>query len=543
MSHVLPLLRSESRLDRRAAAHDLWPRRLLERRARAETTLPAAVVWPRDDAELQALVADARRERYPLVPLGAASGVCGAISPDARTVMVDMKRMKRVLSVDAERRSVTVEAGMLGERLERALNARGFTLGHFPSSLYCSTVGGWVATRSAGQLSSRYGKIEDMVLAIEGVDGRGETIRAAIDDPCTGPGALRLLLGSEGALCIVTRVTLRIHPLSSHRWLRAYRFAHLADAIPVMQALMAGGEAPSVLRLYDPVDTWVGGGIEPDPMGIDRIVAGAIAQAGQEHSGPEDPECAGGHDEESLLDALAERAERLALFTRPRATRWLVGELLSRPSVAHTLIDRVAGACKLVIGLEGDAEALGLRAASLQARMASLGVTDAGHAPAEAWLRHRHRVSYRMTKVFAAGGWVDTLEVATGWEGVLPLYTALRHALRDVAIVLCHFSHAYVDGCSLYFTFLGGGIEGSGPRSALGRYELAWERALSTVRAHGAALSHHHGVGRLKGRALRSPEGHVALLQALKRALDPDGILNPGLPWCGAPASEARGGV
>ena len=103
-----------------------------------------------------------------------------------------------------------------------------------------------------------------------------------------------------------------------------------------------------------------------------------------------------------------------------------------------------------------------------------------------------------MSRAFAVGAWVDTCEVACGWEEVAPLYTAVREALRDTAVVLCHFSHAYHDGCSLYFTFAGGGTAGNGPRSALSRYDLCWERALTTVRRHGAVVAHHHGVGRSK---------------------------------------------
>lgn len=514
---------SEDEVDRRAVAHDLWPRRLLEKRQREPMVMPARVLWPADDAELVQIVRSAREQNVPLVPFGAGSGVCGGISPRPQAWVVDMKRMARLVHVDEERGLCTVEAGMIGERLERLLNARGLSLGHFPSSIYCSTVGGWVATRSAGQLSSRYGKIEDLVVAIEGVDGRGHRIRARLDDPETGPAMLRLLIGSEGAFCIVTRVMLRVHRLASHRWLRGFTFSQLESALAGAQMLMTSGEAPSVLRVYDPLDTRLSGGVPAPSMEPDRIVAGAISQAGLEDSGPE------GQEEEGLLDRLVAHVEDLALFQRPRATRRLVGELMGRPAMANSLLDRISSGSKMVIGLEGDAETLGARLAGLRTRLQALGAHDAGDAPGARWLLHRHRVSYRMARAFAAGGWVDTFEVATGWSDVLPMYHAVRDAVRDVAVVMCHFSHAYRDGCSLYFTFVGGGAAGRGPRSALGRYDLAWDRALSTVRRMGGALSHHHGIGRSKAAALRLPEGNLRALMAWKAILDPSGILNPGV--------------
>ncbi len=521
-------------VDLRMVAHDLWPRRLIERRDEQPVTLPQRVFWPDNDDQVAAVVRAARVARRPLVPFGAGSGVCGGISPTSTSWILDLKRLSRVVSVDAAQRTCVVEAGVIGERLEEALNARGLTLGHFPSSLYCSTVGGWVATRGAGQLSSRYGKVEDMVLAVEGVDGRGKKIRAAVDEPQTGPGALQLLIGSEGALAVITRVTFRVHPLASHRWLRAYAFDDLGGALAAMRAVMQGGEAPSVLRLYDPNDAALAGSLPQREGDPDRIVAGGIAHADLEDSGPK-PET---DEEPTLFDTLAERVDELALFVRPRAARKIVGEILGRPTLANAVLDRIHAKPRLIIGLEGRADEIAARVPALKARLQAMGARDLGDEPGTRWLMHRHRVSYRMSRAFAAGTWVDTFEVATGWEGVVPLYRDVREALRDVAVVMCHMSHAYHDGCSLYFTFAGFGAQGSGPRSALSRYDLAWERALTVARRHGAALSHHHGIGRSKARALRPAAGANALLHALKRELDPDDILNPGVLGLGGEAAR-----
>lgn len=523
MDEIPELSSSADWVERRAVAHDLWPQRLLERRRGKALTLPERVVWPTDDDQIVALVHEARREKRALIPFGAGSGVCGGISPDRRAYVLDMKKMDRLLALDEERGVVTVEAGLNGERLERLLNARGYTLGHFPSSIYCSTVGGWAATRSAGQLSSRFGKIEDMIVAMEGVDGRGQKIRAAIDEPASGPGALRLLLGSEGSLCIITRLTLRVRPTFSHRWLRGFVFERLDAAIPALQMLMEGGEAPSVIRLYDPLDTLLGGGAPPSCDEPDRIVAGGISRAGLEDSGPHDD------IEDGFFEAITARLERLTLFERPTATRRLVGELLARPLLCHSLLERMAQQSKMIVGIEGSAAEIAERVPSLRRRLEALGAQDAGDGPGSHWLRHRHRISYRMARAFAAGGWVDTMEIATRWDGVMPLYQSMKEALRDIALVTCHFSHAYRDGCSLYLTFIGGGAEGDGPRSAQSRYHQVWDRAFAIVKREGAALSHHHGIGRSKAKAMHMPTGNRTTLRALKDVLDPDGILNPGV--------------
>src|SRR5215471_20666669 len=153
--------------DRSVYARDMWPRLLIAVRAGAPSeTPPDVVVWPESTDEICEIVRIARRLRVPLVPYGAGSGVCGGAVPIHGGITVDLKRMDRILDIDEQNLTITAECGVNGERLERALEARGYTLGHFPSSFYCSTLGGWLAARSAGQMSTRYGKIEDLVVGV-----------------------------------------------------------------------------------------------------------------------------------------------------------------------------------------------------------------------------------------------------------------------------------------------------------------------------------------------------------------------------------------
>jgi alkyldihydroxyacetonephosphate synthase len=294
---------------------------------------------------------------------------------------------------------------------------------------------------------------------------------------------------------------------------------------------MQRGEAPSVLRLYDGADSVLSSAVPVTGGDPDRVHAGAISRAGAEHSGPREHTEA---EEPTPLDQLAQRVNEMNILARVPAARRIVGEILGRPQLANAVLDRLPQRPRLVIGLEGGPDDLLARVQPLRALLEQRGAKDLGDAAGEKWLKHRHRVSYKMSKAFGAGGWVDTFEVATGWQGVVALHKEMRAALSDVVVVLCHMSHAYPDGCSLYFTFAGGGGPGTGPRSALGRYDLAWSRALAVTRRHGAAASHHHGVGRAKVSALRHSPGAQRLLRQLKRTLDPDNLLNPGVLGIGA---------
>ncbi|MGH7328536.1 MAG: FAD-binding oxidoreductase, partial [Polyangiaceae bacterium] len=198
VAHAVPHLRvSDDPADRVAYARDLWPRHHLAVRAgRVAEHRPGAIVWPESTEDVRKIVEWARATKTPIVPFGAGSGVCAGILPNENVVILDLKKMNRWRKLDTSAPSLEVEAGEMGLPLEEKLNREGFTLGHFPSSILCSTVGGWVAARSAGQNSGYYGKIEDMVASLECVTGTGEIVRFSRRN--AGPDALPLIIGSEG---------------------------------------------------------------------------------------------------------------------------------------------------------------------------------------------------------------------------------------------------------------------------------------------------------------------------------------------------------
>lgn len=244
-----------------AYSQDQWPRKLLELRE-SGPSLPQIdlVVWPKTTEQVSFIVKWASQADASLFPYGAGSGVCGAtIAPeqDKRIrVIVDLKGMRQVRSVDRLSMTVDAEAGWIGENLERYLNQEGLTLGHFPSSIYCSSLGGYLATRSAGQLSTKYGKIEDMVLSVEFVLADGTVVETGrAPKSAMGPDWTQLLLGSEGTLGFFTAAKLQIHEVPEVRIMMGWGAPDVTRALEFSRLLVQQGLRPSVMRIYDPLET------------------------------------------------------------------------------------------------------------------------------------------------------------------------------------------------------------------------------------------------------------------------------------------------
>lgn len=222
-------------------------------RAGALTLEPAsAVALPESVDEVETILAICARARIPVTPVGGDSSVCGQSVPVAGGLVLDLTRLDRVLDLDEESLTVTVEPGLYGHRLEAWLRDRGYTLGHFPQSIELSTVGGWLACRSAGQYSTRYGKIEEIVLGFDVALANGGSLSfPPVPADATGPDLRRLFLGSEGTLGVFTRATLRIRPLPPAEERAAYAFASFAEGLDAMRRVLRRGARPAVVRLYD----------------------------------------------------------------------------------------------------------------------------------------------------------------------------------------------------------------------------------------------------------------------------------------------------
>jgi alkyldihydroxyacetonephosphate synthase len=441
------------------ASRDWWPLAMVWDDDGTPVTPAAAVATPASPEQVAAVARRCDEARVPLTVAAGRSGVCGASMPVHGGVVLDLTGLDGVVAVDDESLVLDVRAGTFGTPLEATLRAEhGVTLGHWPQSIDLSTVGGWLACRSAGQLSTRYGKIEDMVLGLDVVLADGRTLhtggapRAAV-----GPDLTQLFVGSEGTLGIITGARLRVHPAPTHEVRAAFRFPTFVDGLDACRRVLRRGATPAVLRLYD--------AIEADrhfSTGKDAILL--VLDEG-------DP---------GLIDA-----------------------------VLRVVQEECAGATPEDTGL------------------------------LDTWLERRNDVS-ALHHYIEQGAVVDTLELAARWSALPAVYEGVLGALRafdDLLVASAHLSHAYSDGACLYFTF--GGFPPKDQREEF--YRRTWDAAMEATVTHGAALSHHHGIGLNRARYARAALGPgLDVLAATKAALDPAGILNPGKlglpsPW-GDPA-------
>jgi len=466
-----------------AASRDWWPLAMIWDDDGTAVTPAAALVTPESVEEVAAVARACDDARVPLTVAAGRSGVCGASMPVHGGVVLDLTALDGIVAVDDTSLVLDVRAGTFGTPLEAALRTEhGVTLGHWPQSIDLSTVGGWLACRSAGQLSTRYGKIEDIVLGLDVVLADGRTLhtggapRAAV-----GPDLTQVFVGSEGTLGIITGARLRVHPAPIAEVRAAYRFATFADGLDACRRILRRGATPAVLRLYDAIEA-------------DRHFGDA------EGTGGGDAEGTGGGNAEGRGFATGDATILLVLDE---------GDPALLDGVLRVVHDECASATADDVGM------------------------------LDTWLEHRNDVS-ALHRYIEQGAVVDTMEVAARWSKLPGVYDAVLTALRecdDLAVASAHLSHAYSDGACLYFTF--GGFPPKDQREDC--YRRLWDAAMTATLRSGAALSHHHGIGLNRARAARAALGtaHDVLL-ATKIALDPHGILNPGKlglpsPW-GDPA-------
>lgn len=542
-------------------SRDMWARSLLAvASGQPPGPPPAAVVWPRDTGEVEAIVRLCREHHAPLVPFGAGSGVTGAAVPSEGGLVVDVKRMRHY-RIDPVRMEVTFEPGLLGWHLEDALAARGLTLGHFPSSIMCSTVGGWVATRGAGQMSTKYGKIEDMVRALTVVTGDGR--RRHLDSGEHGGFDLvQAVTGSEGTLGFITEATCAVRRAPAKRAMRGYWFPDVDSGLHGIRHLMQRGLRPAVVRLYDEIDTLIAGmgrghvrhASGPREAGHELgSTAGRLLHLLSSRVGKIDLGAPGRPplDLEELVELLKPDARRAAGLLERWATQLLASSATPVNRLLDAILPRFQVGCVLILGCEGEPDLTDAEAEYARQELVGLGGRDLGEEPGLRWLRKRYDVSFKQPKMYAAGALVDTIEVAATWDRLPLLHSLVRAAIGQHALVMAHFSHAYADGCSIYFSFvmrapsLDGYAERGGDRppdraadpaerlakleADRRRYDALWRAAMGAAVRAGGTISHHHGVGRLRTPFMAAEHGEsVRLLGALKRAADPDGILNPG---------------
>ncbi|MFD7785047.1 FAD-binding oxidoreductase [Streptomyces nojiriensis] len=435
--------------------------------------IPDLVARPTDDQGVADLLDWAGERRVAVVPYGGGSSVSGGVEyrGDAHRAVLslDLTAMGRVLEVDTAGRAARIQAGTLGPSLEEQLRPHGLTLRHFPQSFEFSTLGGWLATRAGGHYATGRTHIDDFVQSLRVVTPAGTSSSWRLPASGAGPSPDRLFLGSEGALGVITEAWVRLQERPRHKASAAVAFTDFQEALGAVRALAQSDLSPANCRLLD---------------------AGEAALSGAAHDGSSVLVLGF----ESADEPVAARLERAVALARSHGGRY-----------------------------EGRGGAGGREE------------SPDGDAAVRAWRSAFLRMPYLRDGLARMGAVAETFETAATWDRIPGLIDEVRREVGEAAVkatgfpatVNCRLTHVYPDGAAPYFTVLAAGRPGA---------EVAvWDElkavAGEVLHRHRATITHHHAVGRdhRPGYDRQRPEPFALALRAAKGALDPRGILNPGV--------------
>lgn len=447
---------------------------------------PDAVVYPGSAEEVIAVLRWAAANAVSVVPYGGGSSVVGGVNAErgekhVAVITLDTTRLSRVLEVDEQSRTATIEAGIYGPELEQQLATRGYTLGHFPQSFQFSTLGGWIAARGAGQQSNRYGRAEDWLVSARVATPDGLWSTETFPASAAGPDLNDVVAGGEGCFGVITEATVHVHPVPQESDYRGYLFKDFGRGADAMRQIVQEGLPVAMLRLSD--------------------------------------------------------AEETRFFSAFSALRKPPGRVERAADRVLELGGWSEGRCLMLVGIEGEADNVKASLARSSSIVRGCGGFPLGRGAGKSWHKSRFAMPYLRDPLLDRGIGVDTLETSTSWANLLPLHRVVTGAIRDALhahaafdgarpMVMCHISHCYEDGASLYFTFVFPQAE---PGGEIAQWTAVKHAASDAIAAHGGTISHHHGVGIDHAPWLAREKGEIGirLLRALKRELDPEGILNP----------------
>ncbi len=437
---------------------------------------PDAVVMPGDAEALRRVLDCCASEGIAVVPFGGGTSVVGGVEPlrgaHPRLISLDLGALRRVA---VDRRSLTARlgAGLRGPEAEAALAREGVTLGHFPQSFEYATIGGFAATRSAGQASSGYGRFDALVSSVRLVAPNGDLQTLETPHTAAGPALRELVIGSEGVLGVIPEVTVRVRPAPTVRRYEAWIAASFEAGAEIVRTLAQGSGLPDVIRVSDEEET-----------------QGSLALSG------------------------------------PRGT---AGRLFD----GYLGLRKRRGGALIIVGYEGEEESVARRRALTVRALRAGGAAYLGQAAGRSWEHGRYQGPYLRDTLMAMGAMVETLETSHTWTRLGELHAAVAAAIHGSlaaqgtpGLVFCHLSHAYADGASLYFTFISRSRHGA----ELEQWRQVKAAACEAIVTCGGTITHHHAVGRDHAPYMRSEVGETGLevLRAVKDQLDPSGIMNPG---------------
>jgi alkyldihydroxyacetonephosphate synthase len=433
---------------------------LLRLRAGDGSDSPDAVVRPVTHDEVAALVAWAVERHVALVPFGGGTSVVGGLAARrdgfAGVVSLDLIRFDKLLAVDLDSMTATLEPGLRGPQAEALLAEHGLTLGHFPQSFEYASIGGFAVTRSSGQSSAGYGRFDSLVVGLRVATPQGELVLGSSPANAAGPDLREVVMGSEGAFGVVTAVTVRVRQVPVVKVYETWRFDSFVAGATAMRAVAQSGVLPTVLRLSDENETSINLAT-PDEVG---------------------------------------------------------GES--------------SGGCLMITGYEGTQQSVDVRRSACSDLLTSLGGSSLG--VDDGWATGRFHGPYLRDSLLDVGVLVETLETVTFWSNLHRVYDAVKSALTEslgeATLVLCHISHVYETGASLYFT-----VATKQSDDPISQWLSAKAAASDALIDNGASITHHHAVGQDHKPWLAREIGPVGvgILRAIKHELDPTGVLNPGV--------------
>ncbi len=439
---------------------------------------PDGVAYPADAKEVRALLDYARQSGISLVPYGGGTSVVGHINPTSGEVpclTVDLSRMNQLLEWDESSRLASFGAGIPGPQLESQLNRLGYTLGHFPQSFEYSTLGGWVATRSCGQQSYYYGRIEDLFAGGYVETPLGPLSLPTLPASAAGPDLRQLILGSEGRLGIITQATIRVRPLPEMEAFYGLFFRDWEAGSETVREIAQAKIPISMARLSDALET-----------GTTLILSG----------------------KESLV-TWAQRGLQLLGYGPQR--------------------------CLLILGVTGERKIAKIARSQAFSIARRHGGLPAGSLIGNLWRKSRFLTPYLRNTLWDKGYALDTLETALPWKDVLSCAADIKDEIRsglshinERVLVFAHLSHIYKDGASVYVTYLFRRAED--PDQTLQRWKLLKSAASQVVINYHATISHQHGVGVDHIKYLPAEKGALGMKAILEtvHTFDPDGLMNPG---------------
>jgi alkyldihydroxyacetonephosphate synthase len=437
---------------------------------------PDAVLLPADADQVQRVLSLCATESVAVVPFGGGTSVVGGVEPlrgsHGRLISLDLARL---LGVEVDARSLTARlgAGLRGPEAEAELAKHGLVLGHYPQSFEYGTIGGFAATRSAGQASSGYGRFDSLVSSIRLISPAAELSTLETPHTAAGPALREVVIGSEGVFGVIPDVTVRVRPAPRQKRYEAWIAESFEAGAEIVRSLAQGSGLPDVIRVSDEEETEV-----------------SLAL-----SGP----------------------------------RGVSGSLFA----SYLGLRRRRGGSLIIVGFEGEEESVARRRALAVRALHKGGAVYLGQSAGRSWEHGRYQGPYLRDTLMEMGAMVETLETSQTWSGLGGLHKAVAAAIRGSladqgtpGLAFCHLSHAYPDGASLYFTFIARARHGEEVEQWRGVKQAASE----AIVANGGTITHHHAVGRDHAPYMEAEVGRTGLdvLRAVKDQLDPTGIMNPG---------------